>query len=162
MTGALGCLSIGYLLSTAGLLIPEYQGIIHLAMLLTLGIVLSMSIIYFFGNVRISSRGKRVLYSILTAYCISSLLLLVCSFLPPFRLTYLLFATNPIIVILSGILGVALATVFLMFDFETVRATVENRLPKSYEWVAAYSLVFTVIWLYMEILNLLSMLKDRN
>ena len=162
VTGALGCASMGYLLSAIGLLLPEWQGIVHLAMVLTFGIVLSMALIYFLGGLRISSRGKRVLYSILTAYCITSLLTVICAFLPPFRAISLLFATHPLIVILSGLIGVALATVFLMFDFEAVRDTVENRLPKSHEWVASYSLVFTVVWLYMEVLNLLLILNDKK
>jgi lysophospholipase L1-like esterase len=71
-------------------------------------------------------------------------------------------ATNPVIMILSGIFGVAIAAVMLMFDFESVRSTVENRLPKSCEWAAAYSLIFTVLWLYIEVLNLLRILNDKR
>ena len=153
---------MGYLLSAIGLLLPEWQGIVHLAMVLTLGIVLSMALIYFLGGLRISSRGRRVLYSILTAYCVTALLASLCALLPPFRMIAVLFLANPLIVILSGVVGVTLATVFLMFDFEAIRDTVENRLPKSHEWVAAYSLVFTVVWLYMEVLDLLLVLMDRK
>ena len=39
--------------------------------------------------------------------------------------------------ILFGVLGVVLAAVLLVFDFDTIAMTVENGLEKKYEWYAA-------------------------
>ena len=58
--------------------------------------------------------------------------------------------------------GVILASLFLLVDFSQIQQTVENKLPKQYEWVAAFSLTFTIIWLYLEILNLLIKLKTND
>ena len=162
VTGSIGCASIGFVLAFAAVAVEEYSGIVFMALLLTLGIVLSMAFVYFFAKIRITNRAYRVFTAILIAYLISGLLIGLCYFLPPFRAMYLLFATNPVIMILSGIFGVAIAAVMLMFDFESVRSTVENRLPKTCEWAAAYSLIFTVLWLYIEVLNLLRILNDKK
>ena len=162
VTGSIGCASIGFVLAFAAVAVDEYSGIVFMAMLLTLAIVLSMAFVYFFAKIRLSNRVYRVFTAILIAYFISGLLIGICYFIPAFRAMFLLFATNPVIMILSGVFGVALAAVMLMFDFEAIRTTVENRMPKECEWAAAYSLIFTVLWLYIEVLNLLRLLNDKS
>ena len=48
-----------------------------------------------------------------------------------------------------------LASLFLISDFSVIDACVKEGYPKEYEWSAAFGLVFTVIWLYLKILDLL-------
>ena len=76
------------------------KGLVVAAVLLTLGIVLSMAFVYFFAKIRITNRAYRVFTAILIAYLVSGLLIGLCYFIPPFRAMYLLFATNPVIMIL--------------------------------------------------------------
>lgn len=53
-------------------------------------------------------------------------------------------------------MGVAIAALKLVLDFDFIESGVEARAPKSLEWYAAFGLMVTLIWLYLEILNLLA------
>jgi uncharacterized YccA/Bax inhibitor family protein len=54
-----------------------------------------------------------------------------------------------------------LAAMNLALDFDLIERGVAQRMPKNYEWVAALGLLVTVVWLYLEILRLLSKLNRR-
>jgi uncharacterized YccA/Bax inhibitor family protein len=56
----------------------------------------------------------------------------------------------------AGLVGVGLAAFTLNLDFEDISQGAANGLPREFEWKAAFGLVVTMIWLYLEILRLLS------
>lgn len=56
---------------------------------------------------------------------------------------------------------VVLAAMNLVLDFDFIETGVENHAPKYMEWYAAFGLLVTLVWLYIEILRLLSKLRDR-
>ena len=58
--------------------------------------------------------------------------------------------------------AVVIAALNLALDFDTVDQLVENRAPKYMEWYGAFSLLVTLVWLYIELLRLLSKLASRN
>jgi len=69
----------------------------------------------------------------------------------------------------SGLIGigfsvfvVGLAAFNLLLDFDLVDRLVAQRAPKAMEWYAAFALLVTLVWLYMEILRLLSKLNSRD
>ena len=53
------------------------------------------------------------------------------------------------------VLGIVLASLFLVSDFSMIDTCVKEGYAKEYEWTAAFGLVFTVIWLYLKILELI-------
>ncbi|WP_183061558.1 Bax inhibitor-1/YccA family protein [Motilibacter peucedani] len=57
--------------------------------------------------------------------------------------------------------GVALASAFLVLDFDFVEQGVRNGLPERYSWLAAFGLTSTVVWLYIELLRLLAILREN-
>ena len=57
---------------------------------------------------------------------------------------------------------VAIAALNLILDFQFIEQGIENRAPRWAEWYAAFSLMVTLIWLYLEILRLLMKLARRN
>lgn len=60
-------------------------------------------------------------------------------------------------------LGFAVLAAFsYLRDFRTIDQVVKGKLPKEYEYVAAFGLLTTTIWLYVEILRLLSILMSRR
>ena len=61
-----------------------------------------------------------------------------------------------------GILVVLLAAYSLVLDFEQVKRGVETGAPRIYGWTAAFGIMVTVVWLYLEILRLLSYFLPRN
>jgi len=69
----------------------------------------------------------------------------------------------------SGLLGigfsavvVVIAALNLVLDFDFIEKGVEQNAPKYMEWYAAFGLLVTLIWLYLEMLRLLSKLQSRN
>jgi uncharacterized YccA/Bax inhibitor family protein len=50
----------------------------------------------------------------------------------------------------------------LILDFQFIETGIENRAPKWAEWYAGFSLMVTLIWLYLEILRLLMKLARRR
>jgi uncharacterized YccA/Bax inhibitor family protein len=57
---------------------------------------------------------------------------------------------------------VVVAALNLVLDFDFIERGVEQRAPKYMEWYAAFGLLVTLVWLYLEILRLLAKLQGRS
>ena len=57
---------------------------------------------------------------------------------------------------------VAIAALNLVLDFDFVQQGVACGAPKYMEWYAGFGILVTLVWLYIEILNLLSKMRSRN
>jgi uncharacterized YccA/Bax inhibitor family protein len=57
---------------------------------------------------------------------------------------------------------VVVAALNLVLDFDFIERGVANRAPKYMEWYAAFGLLVTLVWLYLEMLRLLSKLQSRS
>jgi len=57
---------------------------------------------------------------------------------------------------------VGIASMSLILDFDIIESGSREGLEKYMEWYGAFALMVTLIWLYMEILRLLSKLNRRN
>jgi uncharacterized YccA/Bax inhibitor family protein len=57
---------------------------------------------------------------------------------------------------------VVLASLNLVLDFDFIENGVESGAPKHMEWYAAFGLLVTLVWLYIEILRLLAKLRGRD
>ena len=56
---------------------------------------------------------------------------------------------------------VAIASLNLVLDFDFIEEGAEKGMPKYLEWYGAFSLMVTLIWLYLEILRLLAKIRSR-
>jgi uncharacterized YccA/Bax inhibitor family protein len=56
---------------------------------------------------------------------------------------------------------VAIAAMSLLLDFDMIERGVQSGAPKRMEWYGAFGLMVTLVWLYLEILRLLSKLRSR-
>lgn len=81
----------------------------------------------------------------------------------------LIFGTSMPMIHDSGAMGigfslfvVVIAALNLVLDFDFIEQGVEYGAPKYMEWYAAFGLVVTLIWLYLEILRLLMKLNSRD
>lgn len=160
VAGTVSCISIGLLISTVANVIDDYRGLVLLAFIITLALVLSMLFLFMSGRVTVTKKFRTVVYTLFITSVTSSILIIICYFIPVLRDTAEFVMTNPLISIVLSLFGVTIATLFLLVDFDTIQKTVENKLPKKYEWTAAFGLVFTIIWLYLEVLNLLDILDN--
>jgi uncharacterized YccA/Bax inhibitor family protein len=64
--------------------------------------------------------------------------------------------------IVIGLVAIGLAAMSLISDFDMAATGVRNGIPKKYAWSAAFGLMVTLIWLYVEILRLLAILRGSD
>lgn len=63
---------------------------------------------------------------------------------------------------LIGVLAVGLAAAMLIIDFDSIKRGVEQGAPAKFAWSAAFGLMVTLIWMYLEILRLLAILRGDS
>ena len=59
-----------------------------------------------------------------------------------------------------GLVAVALASMALIMDFDSIAVGVRNGIPAKYAWSAAFGLMVTLIWLYTELLRLIAIFRE--
>jgi len=68
---------------------------------------------------------------------------------------------GPLSILLS--LGIVIvASLVLIWDFSTIEEGVAMGAPKFMEWYSAFSLMVTLVWLYLEILRLVSYFSSND
>lgn len=137
-----------------------YGGIVIQAVALTFCVVASMFLLYKFNIIRATKTFKAI---VITATAAIALFYLVC-----FGLT-LANINLPSFLLQGSAMGigfsvfvVALAAMNLILDFDMIEKGVATGAPKYMEWYGAFGLLVTIVWLYLEILRLLSKLNSRN
>lgn len=111
--------------------------------------------LYKSGRVRVTPKFTRIVLVALVGYALFSLVNFGLSFFMasdgfgPLR--------NGALGIGVGLLAVGLAAVSLILDFDSIERGVRQGVPARYAWSAAFGLVVTLVWLYLEILRLLAM-----
>lgn len=130
-----------------------YPGIAQTAVLGTLATAGAMFAAYRFGWVKVDARFTRIMMFSLIGYGVFAMVNLgfamfggMSAYSSPFGWVIALF-------------GVGLAAFTLNLDFEAIAQGVSQRWPQEMEWRAAFGLTASLIWLYVEILRLLSILN---
>ena len=160
VTGALFCASTGFVISWAGSAFgKEYAQTIWLALIVTAIVVMVMGFLYFSGRVQVTKKFKTMLIVLILTSVFVSILGFILSLIPATRGFVQSMMGNAVINIGASVLMVIIASLFLLVDFDTIKHSVDDELPKKYEWYAAFGLAFSVIWLFFKILELLAKLK---
>lgn len=136
-----------------------FEGIVPQAILGTLTAFASMLFMYKAGIVRNSPKFTRVLMIAAVGYLVFGLLNLVLSAFTSWQNVY---SSGGLLPIVISAFGVVLASFFLVLDFDFVEQGIRNGLPRVYSWTAAFGLVVTLVWLYLEILRLLAILRGDD
>ena len=58
--------------------------------------------------------------------------------------------------------AVGLAAAMLIVDFDSIKRGVEGGAPSSFAWTAAFGLVVTLVWMYLEFLRLIAILRGSE
>jgi uncharacterized YccA/Bax inhibitor family protein len=61
-----------------------------------------------------------------------------------------------------GVVVVFLAAYSLVLDFESIKLGADRGIPAVFAWQGAFGVVVTVIWLYLEILRMLAIVRGNN
>ena len=142
-------------------------GIVVQATLATLSVVGVTLALFASGKIRASKRATKIFMIAMVGYLVFSLLnfgLMIFGVLPAdmvFGLRSATIAGIPIGLIL-GVLVVIMAAYSLVLDFDQIQRGVRNGAPRVYGWVGAFGIMVTVVWLYVEILRLIAIIRGSN
>lgn len=131
-----------------------YEGIIFQAVSATL-VVFGVSLFLFrSGKVRATSKFRKVMMVGMSSYLIFIL----------GNFVYSLISGNSLrsggFGLVIGLIAVVLAAMALISDFDDITRAVQAGAPRKTSWLAAFGLVVTLIWLYLELLRIIAILRD--
>jgi len=137
----------------------QWQGIVQQAVLGTLAVFAVALFAYRSGRIRVTPKFQRMVIIGMMGYLAFSLL----------NLVLVLFGVgdgwglrNGWLGIVAGLIGVALAAFSLVLDFDFIDKGVANGIPEKYAWTAAFGLVVTLVWLYLELLRLIAIFSGNE
>lgn len=138
----------------------RYPGLVIQAVGMTFATLFVMLAMYKSGTIRVTDKFKSIMFSMLGAvfiFYIGSLLLsLLFGFQNP------LLGGGGIMAIGFSLFVSGLAAFTLLLDFDMIEQGVSYGAPKYMEWYGAFSLLVTLVWLYIELLRLLSYFQGRD
>jgi uncharacterized YccA/Bax inhibitor family protein len=133
--------------------------IIMQAVGITFGVVIAMFALYHFGVIRATEKFKSVIFIATAGIGVFYLLSFVLGF---FGIQMPLIHESTNWGILFSLVVVVIAALNLIMDFDLIEQGAAQGAPKYMEWYGAFALLVTIVWLYMEILRLLSKLARRD
>ena len=136
-----------------------YAGIAIQAVVGTAGVFAGMLVVYKTGAIRVTPKFTRWLLGALIGVVVLSLVNLIASFFTPGGLG-LRDASNPALAIGFSLLCIGIAAFTFLLDFDMIDRGIREGAPERFAWFAAFGLTVTLVWLYLEILRLLSYLRD--
>ncbi|MBS1913874.1 MAG: Bax inhibitor-1/YccA family protein [Bacteroidetes bacterium] len=142
-----------FLGSVTALLEDRFSGIAMQTLLVTLGIFVVVLLLYRFEIIKPTERFRMIVVSATAGLAFYYLMSFCLSFA---GLHLPLMHENSTYGILFSLFAIVIASMNLVLDSEFIRRGVEMRVPKYMEWYGAFSLLVTLVWLYVEILRLLA------
>lgn len=134
----------------------QYNGLPIQAIALTLLVTLIMFLIYRYRIIKVTNKFRTVIVVATGAIALFYLIQFLTYSIGGTPVAYSFTNSSTPISIGFSILVTALASFNLLLNFDTIEKGVEIKAPKYMEWYGAFGLLVTIIWLYLEILRLLS------
>lgn len=153
--GTLYCISAGYIVTFLASVFEEYRSPVLIALVLTIALFIGLAALYSTGKIKVSQKFRTGVFGVVIASLISSVVLVIFSFIPALRFIPQFFVGNSVFGIIFAIIGLIIACCFVIVDFSTIQGAVDNKLPANYEWYCAFALAFSFIYLYFKILELI-------
>ena len=148
----------------SGIFESQWSGIVAQAVIGTLAVFGVTLLLFRSGKVRTSPRANKIFLIAIVGYAAFSLvnvvLMVTGANTDPWGLRGATLFGIPLGVLIGG-LAVLLAAYSLVMDFELIQNGVKNRVPEKWAWSAAFGLMVTLIWLYVEILRILAILRGN-
>ena len=137
----------------------QFPGIVMQAVSLTFGTLFVMLAIYKSGLIKVTNKFMMGVSSATGAVCLVYFLSWILGF---FGIGVPFIHGNGLLSIGFSLLVVGIAALNLILDFHIIEQGVQQGAQKYMEWYGAFTLLVTLVWLYMEILRLLSKLRSRR
>jgi uncharacterized YccA/Bax inhibitor family protein len=136
----------------------QLHGIVFQAIGLTFGVLAVMLLAYRSGLIKVTDKFRLIVVAATGAVALLYLVSIVLSF---FGTTIPFIHQGGTFGIVFSLVVVGIAAMNLALDFDFIQRGVEHGAPKPMEWYAAFGVMVTLIWLYLEILRLLSKVRRR-
>ena len=138
-----------------------YPGIANQAICLTFGILAALLMLYKSKLIAVTDNFRLGIFAATFGIFIVYMLNILLSSLFEISFAESLFS-NDLPGILFSVFVVGIASLNLVLDFDFIEQGANQGAPKYMEWYGAFGLMITLIWLYIEILNLLMKLRSRR
>jgi uncharacterized YccA/Bax inhibitor family protein len=137
----------------------RYPGIAIQAVGLTFGTLFVLLLAYSSGLIKVTQKFRLGVIAATGGTMVFYLLEMVLGF---FGIQFTSVNGSSIIGIGFSLIVVAVAALNLVLDFDFIEQGVQVGAPRYMEWYGAFGIIVTLVWLYLEILILLSKLRNRN
>lgn len=138
----------------------RFHGIVFQAVCLTFGTLFSLLTAYRTGLIKPTENFKLGVFAATGAVALLYLVNAIMFFCGVQGVGFL-HNSGPLAIGINAVI-VVIAALNLVLDFDFIEEGVKHGAPKYMEWYAGYGLLVTLVWLYVEILRLLSKLNSRD
>jgi uncharacterized YccA/Bax inhibitor family protein len=139
----------------------KYPNIIMEAVLLTFGVAFAVFLLYNFRVIRATNKFRAVITSSIFGIMIFYVMDMVLGFFGV-NIPFMQFGNNSILGIGVSLFVVIIAALSLVLNFDQIETGEKMGAPKYMEWYGAFGLLITLVWLYLEILRLLSRFSNNK
>jgi uncharacterized YccA/Bax inhibitor family protein len=133
-------------------------GIVSQAVIGTVAAFAGVLVMYRNGTLRATPQFTRAVIGAAIGYFILGIASLIASFFGVGQ-GYGFYGVSGLGLLLA-VAGVGLASLFLVLDFDQIEKGVAAGVPEKEAWRASFGLMVTVVWLYLEVLRLISILRN--
>jgi uncharacterized YccA/Bax inhibitor family protein len=133
------------------------NGIVVGAVVGTMAAVGGTLVAYKFFNIKVTDKFRRFVVAAMFGFVALSLLDFVMSL---FHASFGFNGFGPMGLI-SSVAGLGLGIFMLILDFDFVEKGIEAALPERESWRAAFGLTVTIVWIYIELLRILAILRGN-
>jgi uncharacterized YccA/Bax inhibitor family protein len=137
-----------------------YPGVGLQAVIGTLSVFTVTLLLFKSGKVRASPKAMKFFMIAMVGYGLFSVVNLVMMMTG--LQTGMFGMRSGIIGVVIGILAIGLAAFSLVMDFTSIEAGVQSGAPQRFSWTAAFGLTVTLVWLYVEIIRVLAILRGED
>ena len=135
-----------------------YKGIVVNAVGATIVTLLAMLFLYQARIIKPTEKFRSIIISATFGIMLFYLITFVASLFGHQSIAH---AGGTVSIVISGAICLVAAFNFIL-DFDFIEQAQQNQLPKYFEWYGAFGVLVTLVWLYIEILRLLSYLNSRD
>ena len=135
----------------------RWDGIVSQAVILTIAVLVATLVLYLLGIVKGSPRLARGVYVAMGGLLV---LYLFGWILTWFGVDAAFWARPTSFGLFFSVVIVGLAALNLVLDFDTIERLSTSGAPKQMEWLAAFGVVLTLVWLYLEVVRLVALSRQ--
>ncbi|HEY4111402.1 Bax inhibitor-1/YccA family protein [Puia sp.] len=139
----------------------NYPGIVLQAVMLTFAVAFAVFLLYNFRIIKPTQKFKAVIIGSMAGIGVFYLVWIVLGFFGV-NLSFMAWGNSSPLGIGINLFVVAIAALSLVLDFERIEVGAQMGAPKYMEWYGAFGLLVTMVWLYIEVLKLLTRFANNR